>query len=134
MDSKLRTRLGWGLVALVVAAFSAVLIVLVASNATDDRKVGDGKAPLTTAERRGSQLFAHTCSTCHSLKASNAVGKVGPSLDYVQPTARQTRAVIETGLQGSQASMPPGLLTGADASDVALYLERVADRSVVGGR
>jgi mono/diheme cytochrome c family protein len=134
MGGKLRTRLAWGFVALVVAAFSALLIVLVASNATDDAKVGGSKASLTAAERHGSELFAKTCSTCHSLKASNAVGKVGPNLDYVQPTVDQTRAVIAQGLQGSQASMPPGLLTGPDSSDVALYLARVADRSVVGGR
>jgi mono/diheme cytochrome c family protein len=134
MRGKLRTRLSWSIVALVVAAFSALLIVLAAGNATDDRKVAGGKTPLTSAERHGSELFAKTCSTCHSLKASNAVGKVGPDLDYVQPTAQQTRAVIAAGLQGSRASMPPGLLTGPDASDVALYLARVADRSVVGGR
>ena len=33
----------------------------------------------------GRAVFAKYCSTCHTLKASNAVGKVGPNLDVLHP-------------------------------------------------
>jgi mono/diheme cytochrome c family protein len=116
----------------IIAIFAAVVVLfgviaaLVMTHNADSRTV-DGRS-LNAAEQHGAQVFSHTCSTCHALAASKAVGAVGPNLDYVQPTAAQVRAVIAKGSQGAYGVMPAGLLNGTDAHDVAAYLAKVASR------
>jgi mono/diheme cytochrome c family protein len=110
----------------VVVVLFGVIAALVLVHNADSRTLG-GKR-LNASERNGAQIFARTCATCHALGASNAIGQVGPNLDYVQPTAAQLRAVIADGSEGAYGVMPKGLLNGTDVTDVAAYLTKVATR------
>ena len=76
----------------------------------------------------GRQLFAANCANCHTLRASNSVGKVGPSLDVLRPPAALVENAILNGRALGRGNMPAGLLTGEDAKDVAAYVEAVAGR------
>jgi mono/diheme cytochrome c family protein len=128
MNNPGRLRATIAAVVALVIVFSLLIVVLV-MHTTDDRKVNGQK--LSSSEARGAQVFATTCQSCHTLKASNAVGTVGPSLDYVQPEVEQVEQVIAKGSQGANASMPSGLLTGSDVHDVAAYVNKVANRKNV---
>jgi mono/diheme cytochrome c family protein len=70
--------------------------------------------------------FAHSCGTCHTLRAAGVTGVVGPDLDRVahKLTFAGVREQIRRGSLDS--SMPANLLTGADADRVARYVARVA--------
>jgi len=93
----------------------------------------DAGAAAPTATDRGDsgeppeQLFAHSCGTCHTLRAARVRGVVGPDLDGAAPlTAGRVRDQIRTGTLDS--SMPANLLVGKDADRVARYVARVAGR------
>jgi mono/diheme cytochrome c family protein len=94
---------------------------------------------LTAAEQRGRTLFGAHCGVCHTLLAANAVGKVGPNLDQLQPPAQLVANTIANGcLQNppanspqtclGQGTMPPDLVEGKDAQDVADFVARVAGK------
>jgi mono/diheme cytochrome c family protein len=125
MTQVLRGRLIGAASIVVVLALAVVAVLLGAHNANS--RTLDGRS-LNASERTGAELFATTCRGCHTLKASNAVGLVGPSLDYVQPSAAQVRRVIANGSPGAYGVMPAGLLNGEQANDVAAYVARVANR------
>src|ERR1700761_4965729 len=83
----------------------------------------------------GKKLFATNCASCHTLSHANAQGTVGPNLD---DAFRQDRVdgVKSTSIQGlvdywirypnTQGVMPPMLVKGQDAQDVAAYVAHVA--------
>lgn len=85
----------------------------------------------------GKQLFASKCGSCHTLSHANTTGSVGPNLD---DAFRQDRidGVKSTSIQGlvgywisfpnTQGVMPPMLVKGQDAQDVAAYVAAVAAR------
>ena len=79
------------------------------------------------ASNAGAQLFSSRCGSCHTLKAANTTGTVGPNLDQVKPSKQQVLSAIENGGLGS-GTMPPGLLTGADADAVAAYVSQNAGK------
>ena len=83
-------------------------------------------ADITEREENGKELFESTCKSCHNLDAVQARGVTGPDLDELGGVDRQ-RVVnaIKNGGTG-QGRMPAGLLTGEDAQDVGIYVERVA--------
>jgi mono/diheme cytochrome c family protein len=73
----------------------------------------------------GKAAFTATCGGCHTLKDAGTTGNVGPDLDSVAPLTAETVAhQIETG----GGPMPPKLLTGADAANVAAYVASVAGK------
>jgi mono/diheme cytochrome c family protein len=77
---------------------------------------------------RGKELFLETCAGCHNLDAPNARGVTGPDLDSLAPLDEErVLNAIEIGGTGENR-MPPGLLEGQDAEDVAAYVARVAGR------
>jgi mono/diheme cytochrome c family protein len=83
----------------------------------------------------GKKLFASNCASCHTLSHANSTGTVGPNLD---DAFRQSRAdgVKSTSIEGlvsywiqfpnTQGVMPPMLVKGQDAQDVAAYVAHVA--------
>ncbi len=87
-----------------------------------------GGVDLSALQSSGRELFANSCSTCHTLRASNAVGKVGPDLDVLRPPAALVEDAVLKGRAQGNGNMPAGLFTGQDAKDVAAYVDAVAGR------
>jgi hypothetical protein len=122
---------------LVYVGFGIVLpvVFLVGNRNSANGQVGG--IHLTAAEKRGRELFGQHCGLCHTLAAANAVGKVGPNLDVIQPTEQLVLHTIANGcLQnpppGSQeaclgeGTMPADVVQGVDATDVAQFVAKVA--------
>lgn len=135
-----RTRRGtiWVLV-LTYVGFGVVLpvVFLVGNHNSANAQVGG--ITLTAAEKRGREIFGERCGLCHTLAAANAVGKVGPNLDQIQPTESLVLHTINNGClpnppSGSQEAclgegvMPAGVVQGVDAQDVAKFVSRVAGK------
>ena len=93
----------------------------------DQASAGPGGTMLKAEEKEGRELFAARCATCHALKDANAVGRVGPSLDVLQPPAALTLNAIKMGRAG-KGQMPTQLLEEDEAKKVAKYLVEVAGR------
>jgi mono/diheme cytochrome c family protein len=127
------TRAGRRFVAIVVTIVVVLLGVAVplaigVVNSNDHAKSAPGGVDLTASEEAGRAVFATYCSTCHTLKASNAVGKVGPNLDVLHPPKGLVLDAIAKGRARGQGQMPAGLVDGEDAQDVAAYVAAVAGR------
>jgi mono/diheme cytochrome c family protein len=114
-------------VALVVLVTGVLIPAVILIGSTDARSAPGG-VKLTAAQERGRSIFAEQCAQCHTLRASNAVGKVGPNLDQLRPPKALTLNAIEQGRARGQGQMPAGLVDGEDAEDVAEYIEAVAGR------
>ena len=87
--------------------------------------VGATGAPKPAAAAPGKAQFASTCGGCHTLKDAGTSGSVGPNLDQLKPSEALVKSAIAKGGAGS-GQMPPGLLSGADADQVAAYVANAA--------
>ena len=116
-------------------ALPAVLLTGNHSNA--NAQVGGLK--LTSAEKTGRQLFGQHCGFCHTLAAANAIGKIGPNLDTLQPAESLVLHTILNGClqkppSGSSqtclgnGTMPANILQGQQANQVAKFVARVAGK------
>jgi mono/diheme cytochrome c family protein len=103
--------------------------LVIAHNNKTQTKDAIGGVKLTSAQQDGRELFAQKCSNCHTLKAANAVGRVGPNLDKKQGLnkALVVNAVQQGRAQGN-GQMPSGLVSGEDVQDVASFVAAVAGR------
>jgi sulfite dehydrogenase len=73
----------------------------------------------------GKTAFSATCGGCHKLKDAGTNGQVGPDLDSLAPlSAERVAQQIDHG----GGAMPPKLLTGKDAANVAAYVSSVAGK------
>jgi mono/diheme cytochrome c family protein len=128
--SSLGARRALGIVVgVVIIGFGLAVPTLVGvANGTNKAKQGPGGIVLTASAERGRQLFARNCSTCHTLSASNAVGKVGPNLDVLHPPKALVLDAIAKGRAQGRGQMPAQLLDGAEAQDVAAYVAAVSGR------
>ncbi len=137
-DYRARRALGWSLLVIYVA-FGVALpaLFLIGNHNQANGQVGGSE--LTQAEKHGREIFGERCGVCHTLAAANAVGKVGPNLDVIQPTEQLTLHTIQNGcLQnpppGSQqaclgeGTMPADVVQGVDAQDVAKFVAKVAGK------
>jgi mono/diheme cytochrome c family protein len=106
----------------------AVPALLLDNNASSQSKSAPGGVELTESQAEGRELFAKHCSTCHTLNAAKAVGKVGPDLDAMRPPAALTVNAIAEGRARGQGQMPAELLDGEDAKKVAGFIAAVAGR------
>ena len=127
------TRAGRRFVAVVVGIVVvglglAVPLAIGVVNSNDHAKSAPGGVDLNASETAGRSVFAKNCATCHTLKASNAVGKVGPNLDVLHPPKGLILDAIKNGRARGQGQMPAGLVDGADAQNVAAYVAAVAGR------
>jgi mono/diheme cytochrome c family protein len=117
-------------VAIVVVGLGvAVPLAVGLVNGDDHAKNAPGGVDLTASEASGRATFAKYCSTCHTLRASNAVGKVGPNLDVLHPPKGLILDAIKNGRARGQGQMPAGVVDGQDAQDVAAYVAAVAGQS-----
>ena len=133
-----RRALGWVCV-ITYIAFGILIpaLFLVGNHNQANAQVGGVK--LTAADKHGREVFGERCGLCHTLAAANAVGKVGPNLDVIQPTFQLTLHTIQHGCvqnapQGSQqaclgyGTMPADVVQGTDARDVARFVSKVAGK------
>ena len=120
---------GLGVVVLCAAVAIAAAAVVQGRQLASTVATGDGHTiRLGASPTRGRELFGRYCSACHALRASRAVARVGPSLDFLRPPAPLVRRTIRDGSSAVSATMPPQILTGQDADDVAAYVAAVAGR------
>jgi mono/diheme cytochrome c family protein len=125
-----------GVAVVVVGLGVAVPLAVGLVNGDDHAKSAPGGVDLNAAETSGRTTFAKYCATCHTLKASNAVGKVGPNLDVliggINGTKQQRSLIldaIKNGRAQGRGQMPAGVVDGQDAQNVASYVAAVAGRS-----
>ncbi len=124
---------GWGIgimLAIVLLGVGVPALAIVDNSDNSGKRAPKG-VELTDAQAHGRELFHINCSTCHSLAASNAVGRVGPDLDTLSGGNMQAAFVldaIKNGRNRGAGNMPANLLQGQDAKDVASYVSRVAGR------
>jgi mono/diheme cytochrome c family protein len=125
--------------ALVYVGFGVAIPLLFLTGDHSKASAQVGGLRLTAAEKRGRELFGQNCAVCHTLAAANAVGKVGPNLDQLQPTEKLVADTIANGClqsppQGSnqqclgQGVMPADLLQGKQATEVAQFVAKVAGK------
>jgi mono/diheme cytochrome c family protein len=135
--TRLRQRVGTRRGRRFVAALFAVVVIglgiavplaVGVVNGNDHAKRAPGGVDLTASETAGRATFAKYCATCHTLRASNAVGKVGPNLDNLHPPKALILDAIAKGRARGAGQMPAGLVAGQDAQDVAAYVAAVAGR------
>jgi mono/diheme cytochrome c family protein len=77
---------------------------------------------LTDLQKRGAELFGQRCRMCHTLKAANATGKVGPNLDDAPRNKALVLDAIEKGRSGDMGQMPARVFVGEDAEAVAEFV------------
>ena len=96
------------------------------------KKEGAGSASpeqVAAGDEAAKQLFQQNCGACHTLARAGTDGVVGPDLDVrlggLSPEANEpvVAAAIDGGVLGR---MPAALLKGADVTEVAEFVARVA--------
>jgi cytochrome c553 len=112
---------------LVVVGFGIAIPIAAAVNGAD-RAEEAGPVKLNASQMRGRELFSPTCSQCHTLHESNAVGRVGPNLDVIRPPASLVEDAIDNGRYLGRGQMPDKLFEGQDVKDIAAYVAAVAGR------
>jgi mono/diheme cytochrome c family protein len=125
MSGRARSAAILGGAALVIAAIAVGTILLTHR---------DDKSSLSGQERHGRALFADHCSSCHTLAAANAVGRVGPDLDTWAPWGVPPGVVAGAVRDGRQsvygnAAMPANLVEGGAVDDVAAFVHRASEDS-----
>jgi mono/diheme cytochrome c family protein len=109
-----------------IALFGLIVPAIVLSS--DQASAGPGGAKLSADLQSGRELFNQRCANCHTLADAGAVGRVGPDLDVLAPTAGLTLDAIEEGRARGQGQMPAQLYESEDAKHVAEYVAEVAGR------
>ena len=102
--------------ALSVVVAAAVLAAGCGSTSSTTTSGGD------TTTSAAAVLFVQNCGACHRLAAAGTEGSVGADLDETRPG----RAAVLQAIADGPGSMPPDLVTGADATAVADYVARFA--------
>jgi cytochrome c6 len=70
--------------------------------------------------KKGKVIFVANCSTCHTLKAANARGSIGPNLDQKKPTYAKIVLRVTNG-KGVMTSFK-AMLTKTQIQDVAAFV------------
>jgi cbb3-type cytochrome c oxidase subunit III len=80
-------------------------------------------------EQNGAKLFTAKCSGCHTMAAAGSSGTIGPNLDAafgsdkLQHFKEDTMlALVLDQIRDPSPPMPPNLVKGQDAVDVAAYV------------
>jgi mono/diheme cytochrome c family protein len=118
---------------LVVLLF-AVLIPAWAISREGSEDASPGSVPSNLEE--GKELFVTNCGACHTLAKAGTDGVVGPDLDDLlappsptppDPATIKPRVLsaVENGVAGR---MPKGILSGAQAEEVAEFVAQAAGR------
>jgi mono/diheme cytochrome c family protein len=117
------------LLALGIGVPAAVIAAVSNNNSIPEANVTD----LTASEQHGRELFGLRCANCHTLKAANASGAIGPDLDELRPPKALVLNAIETGRAQGNGQMAAELYTGQDAQDVANFVAKAVGQTEQGG-
>lgn len=119
----------------VVFAFGLVIPALVlAFNGANKASVASGGLHLNAEQQHGRYLFSQSCAVCHTLKAANSNGMIGPNLDIRLgsqiPTETGRRELVLNAIAEGRArglgQMPAQLYEGREAEAVADFVAAVA--------
>jgi len=123
-----RTLVSFGIV--------AVLFAIIIPAWAISREGGESASPQDVPDdlQTGKELFVTNCGSCHTLYKAGTDGVVGPNLDELlappsptdpDPKTIEPRVInaIENGVAGR---MPAGILSGAQAEEVARFVGEVA--------
>lgn len=133
-ESKAGQRVVMAGVVLLFAFGLVVPALVLAFNGANKASVGVGGVHLNAEQQHGRALFAQSCSTCHTLAATNSVGRIGPNLDERLgssiPTEAGRKALVLNAIAEGRArglgQMPALLYQGHDAESIADFLAAVA--------
>jgi mono/diheme cytochrome c family protein len=113
-----RLRTSVGLLAVLCAAFLSAGCGAVGRVTTGDPS-------------QGKKLFTEKCGSCHTLADAKTQGTIGPNLDDAfssdkqQGFSQQTMADVVRGqIAYPEKPMPPNLVEGSDADDIAVYIAK----------
>ncbi len=139
-QSRSSRRAATTLFVIIYVGFGIALPIVLLTGNHSHASAQVGGIRLTTNEKAGRELFGARCGFCHTLAASNSIGKVGPNLDVLQPTEALVLRVINNGCLQNPPSpsspeaclgfgnMPAGVYQGQDAQDVAAFVAAVAGK------
>lgn len=127
-------------IAAVLAVCLGVLIPLWVYLSDADEDTGVRKVP--AALQAGKHLFDTNCGTCHTLYAAGTDGNFGPDLDSllaptgpatdpstIGATKQRVLNAIDNGVDSTTPGrMPAGILTGAQAGQVADFVAHQAGK------
>lgn len=128
-DGRGPTRLVIAGVGLLTIVCALIVAFVIAGNSDDTKHEIAGNVKLTKSEVRGRELFGETCSSCHTLKAANAAGRIGPNLDELHPDRALVLNAIDMGRSMGRGEMPGGLFSGREAEEVAAFVATATRRS-----
>jgi cbb3-type cytochrome c oxidase subunit III len=74
----------------------------------------------------GKTIFSTDCASCHTLKAANATGTVGPNLDQLKPAEAVVKHQVEVG--GGPMPAFKGKLSDAQIAAVATFVSSSAGK------
>ena len=98
-------------------------------------------ADVPSSLQSGKMLFQTNCGTCHTLYAAGTDGNFAPDLDEllapngpvtekstIESNEERVKGAIENGVDSSTTPgrMPPGILSGSQAEEVAEFVARTA--------
>ena len=115
-------------IALLVLGVGVPAAVIASVNSRDDIPEAN-VSNLTAAEKHGRELFGLRCANCHTLKAANASGAIGPDLDQLRPPKALVLNAIENGRAQGNGQMAANLYTGQDAQDVANFVAKAVGQT-----
>jgi cbb3-type cytochrome c oxidase subunit III len=85
---------------------------------------GGSAKPPAQLGNDGKAIFQSNCASCHTLKAANATGTIGPNLDQLKPAEARVKRQVENG--GSVMPAFKGTLTAAQIAAVAKFVSSSA--------
>jgi mono/diheme cytochrome c family protein len=100
----------------------AVPAAVIATDKNRDSIPEANVSHLTALQKKGAELFGQRCRMCHTLKAANATGKVGPNLDDAPRDKALVLDAIEKGRSSGNGQMPAQVFEGEDAEAVAEFV------------
>lgn len=131
-ESKLTNR---AILLVVVLTFAFALVVpllVLLKNGESQASTAVG-VHLTKRQVKGRELFSESCAVCHTLRAVNAVGHIGPNLDVKVPefgSFASRKAIVQSTIASGQAfglgNMPAKLYEGPQAEEIAEFVAAVA--------
>ena len=131
-----KTFILFGLLIIVLAALIPWLVFRA------DGDAASGREKVASNLEQGQSLFETNCGTCHTLYAAGTAGNFGPNLDEllaasgpvaekeVEQLEGRVLNAIDEGVDSSSTPgrMPPGILSGEQAEEVAAFVAITAGR------